>query len=626
MRNLPQRPDVTRPPAVSPGLRAAGLTAREQIGLAVLAVDRVRRGAVARMRRSRLLRWRYRAPAADELLLGPPDLRAQDASFADEVADGSLGLAGAVVHLGGRSPFALAPPNRAWARELDGFGWLRHLEAARSREAQAIARRLVGDWIRRSRWRQRHGWELEIVARRVISWLGHAGLILDGAERRLYAAVMGSLAHQVTTLSVSWGNAPDGHPRLLALIALVHADLCIAGYERQLDQTEKLLAAELERQVLPDGCHVSRNPALLVELLLDLLPLRQCFAARGRTPLPALAAAIGRMTAMLHHLSLGDGTLARFNGMGVTERGTLIAVLAYDHAKDVRDRPAMRSGYVRLERGSTIAVLDAGAPPPLELAAAAGAGCLSFEMSAGEELFFVNAGAPGPADLARAAVARATASHNTLCVAEQSSAKLIRNAGLERRLGGPPLRHPDHVTCEVREADGAIEVEASHDGYADRLGLIHTRFLRLEAGGLRLAGIDSLAAAKGILRFSWDVPLAIHFHLHPDVAARLGPSTDTVELLLASGAHWRLTAAGAAVTIEDSVHLADPSGPRRAQQIVLRALCYGAAQVAWSVERIKAGRPLDPKARKPARAGSALAERLAETGAGFDAPARSDGG
>ena len=60
-------------------------TAREQIGLAVLAVERAGRGVLARMRRSRLLRWRYRSPAADELVLAPPDLRGGDATFADDI-------------------------------------------------------------------------------------------------------------------------------------------------------------------------------------------------------------------------------------------------------------------------------------------------------------------------------------------------------------------------------------------------------------------------------------------------------------------------------------------------------------------------------------------------------------
>src|SRR5262252_340076 len=124
---------------------------REKLSLAVLAVARVRRGALSRIRRSRLMLWRYRAPAADELLLAPPDLRAHDPSFADEVASGSFGLAGAVAHLRGRSPFRLEPPSTAWARELYGFGWLRLLDGDAAGDDRSMARKLTAEWIRRSR-------------------------------------------------------------------------------------------------------------------------------------------------------------------------------------------------------------------------------------------------------------------------------------------------------------------------------------------------------------------------------------------------------------------------------------------------------------------------------------------
>src|SRR6476661_11136027 len=152
------------PPLASPDVRGRG--ARVQIGLAVLAVQRARRGALARMRRSRLMLWRYRSPAADELLLAPPDLRAHDASFADEVAAGSFGLAGAVVHLRGHSPFAVTPPSPAWERELHGFGWLRHLDGA----DRGTARKLTADWIKRSHRSTDVAWGPEIVGRRVLSW------------------------------------------------------------------------------------------------------------------------------------------------------------------------------------------------------------------------------------------------------------------------------------------------------------------------------------------------------------------------------------------------------------------------------------------------------------------------
>ena len=169
-------------------------------------------------------------------------------------------------------------------------------------------------------------------------------------------------------------------------------------------------------------------------------------------------------------------------------------------------RPAVpvRCGYARLQRGGTVVLVDAGATPPLELAGAACAGCLSFELSTGAELLLVNGGTPGADEAGRRAVARATASHTTLCLGEQSSAKLMRDARLEREIGSAPLRHPDRVACEVREGEGgAIALEASHDGYAERFGLVHTphaetRCRRHAAGGLdRLAPPRASCASPG---------------------------------------------------------------------------------------------------------------------------------
>ena len=601
------------PPPAAPDVRGRG--ARVQIGLAVLAVQRARRGALARMRRSRLMLWRYRSPAADELLLAPPDLRAHDASFADEVAAGSFGLAGAVADLRGRSPFAIPPPSLAWERELHGFGWLRHLDGATSGQDRRIAGKLVGEWIKGSHGAPELAWEPEIVGRRVLSWLSHAALLLDGAEPKRYAAVMRSLTDQITYLSTAWQDAPDGCPRLVALICLVHAHLCIDGHDGRLAQSQKLLAAELERQIPPDGGHISRNPWVLVELLLDLLPLRRCYAARAKTPDAALLATIRRMTAMLRHLRLGDGMPARFNGMGPGERGALATVLAYDEGRPADPVVPVRCGYVRLERAATVVLADAGPPPPMELAGAACAGCLAFELSSGSELVLVNGGVPGEIEASRRIVARATPNHNTLCLGEQSSAKLVRDARLEREIGAPPLRHPDHVTCAVREADGAIELEASHDGYVGRWGLVHTRALKLDAAGSRLEGCDRLGPAKGLLRFSWDVPFSIHFHLHPDAEALVGPSPEAVELVLENGEHWRLSATGAAVSIEEGLYFADAAGARAAQQVVLRARCHGELEVSWVIERTRMADPQDASGRRRGQGG--LVDRLAETSAGF---------
>jgi uncharacterized heparinase superfamily protein len=597
---LTHRPHPEPAPTASSAAAASPLSAaRQRLEFAILAVDRARRGALSRVRRSSLLGWRHRAPIAQDLVLAPPDLRPMDESFAGEVAGGSMGLAGVTAALGEASPFTVPPPTAAWARDLHGFAWLRHFSAAGSPEGEALARRLVGEWLARPPRRSQPAWSPEVAGRRTISWLSHAALLLDGADRRAANALMIGLEDHTSHLSAAWPDAPAGYPRLLALVGLVQAGLCIAGHERRLASAERHLGDELDRQVLSDGGHVSRNPAVLIELLLDLLPLRQCFIARGLEPPAALLAAVDRMTPMLHRLRLGDGQLARCNGMGATERDALATVLAYDSGRAGPAEPVSPSRYVRLQRGAAIVVVDAGGPPPLELATQACAGCLAFELSAGAELLLVNGGAPGPAHVAGWAAARGTASHNTLVLGGQSSSRLARNEGLERRLGGAPIQGPDRVACEVHEAeDGGVVLHASHDGYAGRFGLVHTRTLVLDASGTRLDGMDRLDGASGDMRFAWDVPFAVHFHLHPRAGARLA-ADGSADLVLPGGERWRLTASGAALAIEESTHYAQLIGPLRAQQVVLRAVCCGASDVRWTVQRVPPPAPVDEAPAPP---------------------------
>jgi uncharacterized heparinase superfamily protein len=170
----------------------------------------------------------------------------------------------------------------------------------------------------------------------------------------------------------------------------------------------------------------------------------------------------------------------------------------------------------------------------------------------------------------------------------------------------------------VRTSDGAAELEASHDGYVETLGLVHTRALNLEADGLRLSGCDRLGPVKGhVLRFAWDVPYAVHFHLHPKVEARIGGSPEVAELWLESGQLWRLTAVGAALSIEDGSFFAAPGGTCPAPQVVLRGTCYGAAELSWTLEQIDRDGPAYAAALR--RRGAGLVDRLAQTGAGFKA-------
>jgi uncharacterized heparinase superfamily protein len=351
-------------------------------------------GPLRRFMLMRIASLAYPGTEAEQLLLAPQDLRTADPSFATEIYNGHFGLAGSLVELGAQSPFEITPPSEGWARELHGFGWLRHLRVGGSELAREQAKALLSDFLRLHKNVKGLPWQPEVVGRRVISWLSNSVVVLDASNPRSYEIFLRALTAQLRYLSASYRDAPDGAPRLVALMALVYAGLCIAEQQAVVDRYMKPFCKELDRQILPDGGHISRNPAVLVELLLDLLPLRQCFMARDRLPPKQLSDAIDRAMPMVRFFRLGDGTMVRFNGSGATPTDSLATVLAYDDTEGMPLRAAPNSGYARMQRGATLIIADIAAAPPAALNTGAHAGCLSFEMSCGELPLVVNCGAP----------------------------------------------------------------------------------------------------------------------------------------------------------------------------------------------------------------------------------------
>ena len=551
--------------------------------LALLVARRGLRGTLARIHGGAVSRWRDMAGAAERVVIAPQDLRTSDPTIAADIYAGRFAFAGHAVTAGGRSPFREPVPSRLFAQELHGFGWLRHLRASEKTLSRANAQALVGDWIATMRPRREAAWAPEVTARRIISWLAHSPMILEGADHRFYRGFVRSLSRQARYLRRTAPDAEDGLPRLLGAVALTDVGLCLAGQGRLLKQSARWLEDELCRQILPDGGHVSRNPGVLIELLLDLLPLRQAFLARGVGPPRALLNAIDRMTPMLRFFRHGDGVFASFNGMSATPGDALATVLAYDDARGRPVRSAPHSGFQRLEAGRAVVVVDAGRPPPLGLSHTAHAGCLSFELSSGPARIVVNCGAPLVDDEAWRTASRATAAHSTLTLADSSSCRFVGSAALKRWVGVPILSGPEQVTVERREQEGTTSLVLSQDGYAKGFGLVHARHLTLWGDGCRLMGEDALLpAAGGTAR---DLPYTVRFHLHPAVRV-LGTAETTVRLGLPSGETWLFETEGGALEVEDSVYLAAQQGPKRTAQIVIQGRVAALPRLPWSFTRV----------------------------------------
>ncbi|WP_296524242.1 heparinase II/III family protein [Rhodoplanes sp.] len=553
-------------------------------------------GRLAVLRVLQLFRWFSRG---DRIAIAPQSLRTADPTRASEIYAGRFALAGKIVVCDGRSPFEMEPPSADWAAALLGFNWLRHLRAAESAASRANARALVDEWISLQGGWHPVAWRPEILSRRVVAWLAQASLILADADVRFYRRFLRSLSRQVRFLRWTAADAQDGVPRLQAYIALTYAALCMTGQLRSLRGATRRLSAEIDRQILADGGHVSRNPGALIELLADLLPLAQAFTARNVAPPPALLHAIDRMMPMLRFFRHSDKTFALFNGMGPTGQDLLSTILAYDDARGAPVANATHSGYQRIETRQTVVLMDTGSPPPLALSADAHAGCLSFELSSRQQRIVVNCGLPATGKGNWRHLARATAAHSTVTFNQTSSCEFYDTRLLRRVFGTLIAAGPRRVVIARDADDHAEQVRVSHDGYAERFGVIHQRTLTLAADGTRLEGEDIFLPARGeALPAKAPDEFAVRFHLNPAIRATRIHDGHGVMLSLPNKDVWTFLAHEDQVEIAESVYLGGRTGPRRTTQLVIHGHARRAPRVEWTFAFAGEPQPAAASARR----------------------------
>ncbi len=449
-----------------------------------------------------------------------------------------------------------------------GFTWLRDLRALGTDAARLKARALVGDWIATPPT-DKLAHRPDVTGARIAAWLGNYDFFFAAADDLFRQRLMARLVIDARWLAAAVPAEEMDARALTALKGLIAAAVAMPEHANYMTRALRFLTQELTRQILPDGCHAERSPAAHLLALQELTEIRALLQAAQVAPPPALAGVIDRMGPALRTLRHGDGGLALFNGSREDSATLIEQVLAHAGRANRVAPPTPQGGFQRLQAGRTVMIVDCAAPPARGLDRCAHAGTLGMEISVGRERLIVNCGAAPASAREWVDAVRATAAHSTLVIAETNAAEL-RAEGLGRR--------PERVTAQRQEDNGALWLDASHDGWKKSFGAIHHRRLWLAQSGDEIRGEDVVEAAT-------PQPYVLRFHLHPGVQANVQQDGGGVLLRLPSGAGWRLRANASKLSLEDSIYLGGTE-PRRCEQVVLTGYADGPQQVKWAISKL----------------------------------------
>ena len=474
-------------------------------------------------------------------------MRFADPVLAQEMSKGKFSFAGSTVTVLPAKLFEIAPPTPKWAASLHSLNWLNHFVASGQELHRIVARQLVEKWGMPSNGR--YSCNDQSNALMSLSFAAHFLLDSSTAFREPFFAIVERQIRRVSSL-----RPKDPSDRLLQVISLQCASLAFRTPHTLRDDANTRFCEAISQVILPDGGHISRNPQQLLETLLNIMPIRDAMLAHHQAVPQPLSAAIERMLPMLRMLSHGDHGLASFQGSGDTRTGVIKTIFETDK---VSGRPlllAPHSGYCRLSHRAGLLIADVGTPARCN-------GTLAFEFSEGWHRIFNNCGMPVTTSQAWQDAAAGLAAHNTLEVDGFSTGTLNQTrAEVINSPRGSLLKCQNHMVGKAGD-------------------VIHERCLFLSQTGRDLRGEDTLTTVEH--------GFTIRFHLHPTVKATSIRKGSKVVLVLPNRAAWTFSAAGGAISLEESIFLADESGPRKTMQIVIRSSPENASPVKWALRRVE---------------------------------------
>ena len=484
-----------------------------------------------------------------------------------------------------------------WQKQLHGFSWLADMQSCGRELARIQARALISEWIEAGKLagasrRKSQSYKSDVLARRLISWVQYAPFLLKGCPDAFASRFFASIRQQAGWLYRRTYSENNGLNRLQANIALIYIVTGFEGLEGLRTKAFDRLATELDRQILADGGHISRNPQVLRDLLADLVPIRMSLEGAHLEVPVAMNGALERMLPALRFFTYMDGGLAVFNGVNDTRAGLVRRILETDAVRGKPLSHASHSGYVRLQQGNSTVMIDTGKPTMPSVNVKATAGIMAFEFCDGGARVITNCGAIAHGDEAWASAARGAQAHSSLCLDEQPAGKILEGALLQKTFGGAVVLSAPNVQADTATSQQGTVFTGRHDGYNKSHGVIHERQLFLNSDGYDFRGQDSFISGlddgeRGDLITDEPASFAIRFHLHPSVRATISQDGASAMLLLANKTGWRFSARGAQLKLEDSVYLPEDGRVRKTSQLILRGIVGHSGKVMWALKRIE---------------------------------------
>ena len=415
---------------------------------------------------------------------------------------------------------------------LHSFMWLSKLDRKNSK---TFTKSIIKSWINDFFDYSSNTWEEEITAKRIIAWVSNTDITLENADKIYKENFFISIIKQSNFLLKNIKNLNDDSSKIICCSAIILSGIVF----KENDINYKIGIKELERVIKnffdKNGFPKSRNPEDLFTCFKYFILTREWFL-ESQTSIPSfLNNIIYKCGECYKILSGSNKKLPLFNGATEVDFQLYDEFLKKFKYKFPITKNNEVGGLVKIKKKNLEFFFDFGNPPSDDFAKSYQAGCLSFELLSKKQKIIGNLGFHKGIMPRLTELSRSTAAHSTLYLNDTSSCIFQKNKTINTAYGISLIKKHKIIKSSYTEDDNFYYTSASHNGYEESFGYIHSRSIKISKKKDTIIGLDILKNSKNYFK---PVFYSIRFHTYPGTKVVKTKGGNSVLISLPNGEGW----------------------------------------------------------------------------------------
>tara|TARA_B100001540_G_scaffold822_1_gene783 strand:+ start:253 stop:1878 length:1626 start_codon:yes stop_codon:yes gene_type:complete len=458
-------------------------------------------------------------------------------------------------------------------KKLHSFYWLFTIDLKSSKK---ITHSIIKNWIERNQNYNSDNWEVDILSKRIISWISNSQLTYEDTSEEYKIIFNNTILKQVNHLINEINRSEKVDDKMIGCTAIIMTGLSY-NHEKFLSYGLKLLEKIINSSFDSEYFLKSRNIRQLTFYLKYFVLVRELLK-ESLNDIPDYLNEIIHYSGKSYNFLCGSikETLL-FNGNNdsdLSDFDKYLNIYKYKFVNHTNDL----GGYSILKNKNIIMAMDIGSTPDKKFSENYQSGPLSFELIYKGNKIICNSGYFANHKHKLNRISKSSVAHSTLILNNKSASTFKKKNGkniLENGLKS--------LGKNIVFEKNFWSIKSSHNGYLKEFGTIHERTLEFFPESEKFIGKDNLIKKKNFKSTSFE----IRFHLLPNSKVTKTQDNRTV-LIELENSGWKFFTNHGLIDIETGLYFGKKNSYSENQNIFICGNTQKGDQIIeWEIIKIK---------------------------------------